>query len=158
MTDALAMNPFIAELARLPDQLEALLAGRLEDELRSRPGDGEWSVKEIACHLRDAARIYHERVFLTATHERPTLAAYDEAALARDRNYQESDTSAIVPELRSWREETVHLLAELPREAWDRRAVHEETGEMTLVHLVAHMIEHEADHLRGIARLLGTFG
>lgn len=149
-------NPFVIELGRLPDHLEALLAGRSEEELRARPGGSEWSAKEIAGHLRDAVRIYHERVFLTATHERPTLPGYDEAALARDRNYQEADTAAILPELRSWRGETVYLLSGLPAEAWDRVAVHEETGEMTLVQLVAHMIEHEADHLRGIARLLGA--
>jgi len=148
-------NPLVAELARLPERVAALLAGRTEEELRRRPAAGEWSAKEIACHLRDAARIYHERLFLAATHDRPFLPGYDEAALARDRNYQAADTAAIVPELRSWREETVALLMSLPPAGWDRPAVHEEIGEITVVQLAAHMVEHEADHLRGMARLLG---
>ena len=155
MTTDASFNPIVAELARLPDRVAALLMDRSEDELRRRPSAGEWSAKEIACHLRDAARIYHDRLFLAATHPRPLLPAYDEAALARDRNYQEADTAAILPELRSWRAETVDLLSGLPPDAWDRVAVHAETGEMSMVQLAAHMIEHEADHLRGMARLMG---
>ncbi len=147
-------NPVINELARLPERLAALIAGRSEEDLRRRPADGGWSAKEIAGHLRDAARIYHERLFLAATHERPFLEPYDEAALARDRNYQEMTLAEIVAGLRSWREETVALLEGLEPAAWERVAVHGEVGEMSIVHLVAHMIEHEADHLRGLARLL----
>ena len=155
MTSDARFNPIVAELARLPDRVAALLLDRSEDELRRRPSADEWSAKEIACHLRDAARIYHDRLFLAATHPRPLLPAYDEAALARDRNYQEADTAAILPEMRSWRMETVDLLSGLPPDAWNRVAVHEETGEMSVVQIAAHMIEHEADHLRGMARLLG---
>ena len=79
----------VTELARLPERLEALLAGRREEELRRRPAPDAWSAKEIACHLRDAARIYHERLFLAATHERPFLPAFDEARLAREADYQQ---------------------------------------------------------------------
>jgi hypothetical protein len=153
MTDT-PYNPLIAELARLPDRLAALIDGRAESGLRRRPSSDEWSAKEIACHLRDGARIYHDRLFLAATHERPLLPGYDEGALARDRNYQESDTAAILPELRSWREETVDLLTGLPPEHWDHVAIHEEVGPMTVAQLAVHMVEHEVDHLRGIARLL----
>jgi hypothetical protein len=153
MTDTL-YNPLIVELARLPDRLATLIDGRVEADLRRRQEDGEWSAKEIACHLRDGARIYHERLFLAATHERPLLPGYDEAALARDKNYQEAETAAIIPELRSWREETVDLLAGLRPEAWDHVAIHEEIGPMTVAQLAVHMAEHEVDHLRGIARLL----
>jgi hypothetical protein len=132
----------------------ALLAGRDEAALRRRPSAEEWSAKEIAHHLRDAARIYHERLLLTASTDRPLLVAYDEAALARESNYQELDTARILPELRRWRGETVALTTGLPPEAWDRIAIHEEIGEMSLVQLAAHMIEHESDHLRGLRRLL----
>jgi hypothetical protein len=147
-------NPLVAELGRLPERVEALLTGHTEEDLQRRPAPGEWSAKEIACHLRDAARIYHERLFLTATHERPFLAGYDEAALARDRNYQEADTGRIVPEMRSWREETVGLLVDLPPEGWDRTAIHGELGEITLLQLAAHMVEHEAGHTRDLTQLL----
>jgi|SRR5581483_6873532 len=148
------MDPLVRELSRLPERLAALLEGRCEDALRRRPAEGAWSAKEIAAHLADAARIDHERLFLTATHDRPDLPAYDEAALARDRDYQHAETARIVPTVRSWREETIYLLDGLPDEAWEREAVHEELGPMTLLQLAVHMAEHELDHLRGIARLL----
>ncbi len=147
-------DPVARELGRLPERLAHLLAGRSEEALRRAPTPGAWSAKEIACHLRDAARIYHERLFLAATHDHPTLPGYDEAALARDRNYQEADTARIVPDTRVWREETVALLDGLASDGWDRTAVHEEIGEISVVQLAAHMIEHEAGHLRDIARAL----
>lgn len=148
-------NPLVTELGRLPERVAGLLDGRSEDELRRRPGDGMWSAKEIAYHLCDAARIYHERLFLLTTHERPLLPAYDEAELARDKDYQEADSAAILPELRSWREETVYLLSGLSADAWERDATHEEIGEINLVQLAAHMVEHEAGHLRDLRQLLG---
>lgn len=148
-------NPLISELARLPERVAALIDGRPDDELRRRPAPDAWSAKEVACHLRDAARIYHERLFLATTHERPFLDSYDEAALARDRDYQEMDASGIVPELRSWREETAALLAGLPPDGWERVAVHAEEGELTALQLAAHMVDHERVHLRDLARLLG---
>ncbi len=152
--EPLSNNPVINELGRLPVRVEALIKGRSEEDLRRRPADAGWSAKEIAGHLRDAARIYHERLFLAAAHERPFLEPYDEAALARDRNYQEMALTEILAGMRSWREETVSLLDGLDVAAWDRVAVHGEVGEMSIVQLVAHMIEHEADHLRSLAKLL----
>jgi len=149
-------HELVAELARLPERLEVLLAGRGEEELRRRPAPDAWSAKEIACHLRDAARIYHERLFLAATHERPFLPAFDEARLARDADYQNADTSRIVPETRSWREETVALLAELAPEGWRRTAGHGEGGEITGAAMVAGMGGQGAERLRGLAALLGT--
>lgn len=149
-------HELVAELARLPERLAALLAGRGEEELRHRPAPDAWSAKEIACHLRDVARISHERLFLAATHERPFLPAFDEARLARDADYQNADTSRIVPETRSWREETVALLTELPPEGWQRTAVHEELGEVSVRDMATRMVRHEAEHLRDLAALLGA--
>jgi hypothetical protein len=153
---AMPVHELVAELARLPERLAALLTGRSEEELRRRPAPDAWSAKEIAYHLRDVARIYHERLFLAATHERPFLPAFDEARLARDADYQNADTSRIVPETRSWREETVALLAELPPEGWQRTAVHEELGEVSVLEMATRMVRHEREHLRDMAALLGA--
>jgi uncharacterized damage-inducible protein DinB len=151
---SVVLNPLVSELARLPDRLAVLLAGQSEAALcaRSRPDD--WSAKEIAWHLHAAAGIYHDRLRRTAMEDAPELPAYDEAALARASRYQELDTARLVPELRACREQTVALLVALPPEAWERVAYHAEVGEMTLAQLAAHMVEHEVDHLRGVARLL----
>lgn len=147
-------NPVIEELALLPDRVAALVNGRTEEQLRARAAPDAWSAKQIVAHLADAARIYHERLARIATEARPLLPGYDEAALAIERNYQEMDSATLVPEIRRWRGQTAALLAALPVAAWQRSGVHAETGEMNLIQLAAHMIEHEADHLRGLARQL----
>ncbi len=150
------LDPVTAELGRLPERVAALLDGCSEDDLRRRPSPGEWSVKEVACHLRDGGRIYHERLARTLDEERPLIPGYDEMALAADDAYQHADTAAILPELRDWRGRTVTLLTGLPAVAWERPLIHEEEGEMTLIQLAAHMIEHESMHIRDVARLLSA--
>ena len=152
---AQSLSKLMAELAALPDRLAALLSGRDEAKLRLRPAAGAWSVKEQACHLRDSSRINHERLFLLATHDQPELAVYDEAQLAVDKDYQHSDTAAIIPELRSWREETLYLLADLSPESWGR------TGQMageefTIERLMRELLEHDREHLAAIAGLLAA--
>jgi len=148
-------NPLVVELGLMPERVTALLDGRDQAALLRRPAADAWSAKEVACHLRDAARIYHERLARTVSEERPLLAGYDEAALARESRYQESDSATILPALRDWRGRTVALLAPLPADAWQRIAVHAESGDMNLVQLAAHMVEHEREHLRDLQRLLG---
>lgn len=148
------MDPLVRELARLPERLEELLAGRPETALLRPAPDGGWSVKEICWHLADAVRIGHERLFLTATHERPDIPGYDQEALARDRDYRNLDMARVLPTIRSWREETVALLDGIDGDAWDQVAVHSEIGEITLVQLAIYIAEHERDHLHGIRAML----
>src|SRR5262245_33545963 len=135
-------------------RLEALLDGRAEEELRRRPAPGEWSAKEITCHLRDAGEIYGERLRRVASEERPFLAAYDEQAYARDRNYQQAESAELAPAFRAHRERALAVLAQLSPADWQRTAVHEQTGEMTLTQIAVDVAYHEAMHLRDLARLL----
>lgn len=148
------MDPLVRELARLPERLEELLSGWPEAMLRRRPADGGWSAKEIAWHLADAARINHERLFLIATHEQPDIPPYDEAALARDRDYLNLETARIVPSLRSWREETVDLLGGNDPDAWERTGTHPAWGAVSLLQWAIITANHDLEHLRDIAALL----
>ena len=53
--------------------------GDLPESVHShRPGEGEWSIKEVCGHLSDHARFFHQRLFQMIKQEEPRLPAWDQ--------------------------------------------------------------------------------
>lgn len=140
-------------LASTPAKLNTLVAPLSEQQLRWRPSEGEWSMKEVLCHLRDTCKVHAERMRRVASEHNPTLPSWDEQAAARDHRYQDDMTEAILPAYTEARLAMVDLLSTLPAEAWLRPGTHAETGPLTLQSLVAGTVGHDRDHLAQLRRL-----
>jgi hypothetical protein len=107
-------------------------------------------VKEIVGHLRDAAEVYHKRIYMMSTQTDPVLEPYDPDAYARDHGYMERDLEDMVRDMRLFRSNTVSLLTSLVNWNWARTGRHLEDGRLSIRQIVEHMIEHEAEHLADI--------
>lgn len=140
-------------LASTPAKVNTLVAPLTEAQLRWRPAPGEWSAKEVLCHLRDAARVHGERMRRVATEDNPLLPAWDEAAAARDQAYQEDVTEAVLPAYVEARAATLELLRALPPEALLRPGVHSQSGPLTLERLIETSAAHDLEHLAQLRRL-----
>ncbi|MSQ11037.1 MAG: DinB family protein [Dehalococcoidia bacterium] len=140
-------------LASTPAKLNTLAAPLTEQQLRWRPSAGEWSIKEVLCHLRDTCRVHTERMRRVAGEDNPTLPAWDEQAAARDHRYQDGVTEVILPAYTEARLSMVELLSALPPEALLRPRTHAETGRLTLESLVAGTAGHDRDHLAQLRQL-----
>lgn len=145
----------IAVLGGIPSKVYALIAPLSEAQLVWRPAEGEWSIKEVLCHLRDAAEVYGLRLQRIATEDKPFLPGYDQKAYARDRKYQEEIVPSVVMAFAEHRLATHRLLRGLPPEAWARTGLHEEAGSMTLEQMVERVVNHELEHLEHLRRLKG---
>jgi len=145
--------PLIEALEALTERVAQELAGLSEEQLRYRPGEGAWSLKEVCGHLRDFAQIDHRRLYMMMTQENPLLPGYDQEVLVREHNHQGADISAILADLRSWRLKTVELLTELVDANWARQGRHEEFGRMSIRQFVERLVRHEAMHLEHIRAL-----
>ncbi len=88
----------IADVERLPDQFDALLAGRTGDE---RDPDRAWSVKSYLFHVADNLRIFAERIEGVAAGASPTLVAYDQDELAAARHYEDMSLQSALWSVRS---------------------------------------------------------
>jgi hypothetical protein len=143
----------IEALRLLPDRLREEVAGLNEEELRFRPSEGQWSLKEVIGHVRDFAEIDHDRLCRMITQESPILPGYDQEALVRERDYQEADLAVVLDELASFRQETVHILTELVDANWARQGRHEEVGRFSIRQFVERLVRHEAMHLEHIRAL-----
>ena len=138
-------------LKHLPDAVAAETAGLSESVQRYRPAENEWSIKEIAGHLRDAAEVWHKRVHMICSLTDPVVASWDRIVGARGNTYLEADMGWLIAEMREWRLQTVEELAHTVD--WTRIGTQPGVGRRILKQFAEFMIEHEAEHLASIRGL-----
>lgn len=124
-----------------------------EEELRWRPAEGEWSLKEIAAHLRDAEELALAQLRALAEGSPGPLPAWDIDVLPLERDYQSIDARGTLAELRRLRRETVLLLWSLGEADWRRPGRHPYRGQVTLGQIARELAEHDLEHLWQVRRL-----
>ena len=139
-------------------QLAAIPAVMIEitkhADWRKHPQD-EWSLTEIACHLRDVEiEINQPRLRKILDEANPFIAAIDSDEWALPRAYTIQDGDAVFAAFVEARRETLTLLDGLPEEDWKRPARHGVFGPTTLQELVSFTVEHDRTHLRQMRELL----
>ena len=134
-------------------ELESQLWGLSEDELRWRPSDDDWSLKEIAAHLRDCEDHFVDTLELIAFQETPRIPAFDGDALVLDHDYRQIDLYEALERFEYLRHRTVNLLWSLTPDGWERTGVHPYLGPVSIVRLTREQNEHDLEHLWQARRL-----
>ena len=118
-----------------------------EASLRWRPRDGEWCIKELAAHMRDAEFMYQRQIEAIA-HRRSGLLPYEAVdVLPYERDYRDMPLRDFLWEYEAAREETMWLLYTLDEEDWSRTAEHPYRGVVSLYDIARELHEHDLDHL-----------
>ena len=146
----------IETLKHVPNELEAELEGVPQDVLRYRPGDDEWSISEIAGHLRDTAELWAKRIYMVWSLNDPVFPDFDGEASIRENNYQEADPKRLIEEMRRHRHAMVDTLAHAVD--WSRLGQHAGFGRRSLKQLAEYVIEHDSNHLADIRKLKAEQG
>ena len=141
-------------LARTPGRVSALLRGLVAERLSARPVPGEWSVREIVCHLADTEVIRSYRVMKILAEDRPSIEPYDEVVWARGLACDLRDPATLARSFRRLRQASLDLLACLPPAGMGRAGVHAEYGPITVAQLMGHTVDHDLIHLAQIGRTL----
>ncbi|WP_395669016.1 DinB family protein [Rhodoferax sp.] len=157
------MNPVtLAALRAFPQQLEEHYAAFPAEFKNWAPPSWEGVPSEAltaieqVCHVRDIEIDgYHVRLHRTLTENNPTLASIDTEALAKERAYAKSDATAALAAFSEARRQTVALICGLAPEQFDRTAVFEGYGPLSLRSLVHYLCSHDQQHLAGLQWLLG---
>jgi uncharacterized damage-inducible protein DinB len=145
----------IDALKATPDTLKGLLSNVSEEQARSaKGGDENWSVVEVICHLRDAEEFTIQRVESMRSQNNPQIIGYDQAALARERKYNDADLNSALNAFIKYREHLVASLSALAPDDWERGGEHNENGHMTIFSYILHIVSHDAIHCAQIARQL----
>jgi hypothetical protein len=150
----IALDDALQRLAAMPAFVAAAIDAASGDELLFRPGEGEFSLTEQACHLRDLEREgYLERVRRILAEDVPALDSFDGDAVAAARDYPSQDARAAARDFAAARREVVALLqpagaAQLARAAtFDGRRI-------TLHDVVGMMVEHDRGHREEIEAIV----
>jgi len=143
----------IDALRRLPDQLEAAVAGLNDAQLDTPYRAGGWTVRQVVHHIADSHLNAFIRAKLILTEDHPTLKPYDQdrwAALVDSTKLPVKSSLAMV---RGLHERWVALLESLPEPAWTRSAHHPESGDMTLERVLNIYSGHGDKHVGTILAL-----
>jgi hypothetical protein len=129
-----------------------------EDELRRSPGEGEWCLKEIAAHLRDAEQLALRQMTAIAEGARGPLPAWDIDLLPAERDYRTADLGDLLSELRELRQEVTYLLWGLDGADWQASGEHPWRGNVTPETLARELAQHDLEHLAEVRRVKAAIG
>ena len=142
------------------EELRVALAGMTVEQLRSRPVAGKWSTLEVVCHIADCEQFFADRIKRTVAVDRPLLLGADGFRYPEPLHYQQHDLGEELDLVAVTRRQVARTLRLVAPDAWQRTAVHSESGLVTLRQLLLHAINHLRHHLRFVAEkrtALGVF-
>jgi len=134
------------------------LYGLDEHVLRRRPKDGDWCLKEIAAHMRDAEELALRQMSAILDGNREPLPVWDLDGLPQERDYVAVDVTVFLGELRSFRRQTTQLLWGLSGADWRCAGQHPYRGALSLEQIARELAQHDLEHLWQVRRLKHELG
>jgi hypothetical protein len=145
----------LAILRDSPDRLSGLVGDLTEAELHAAPEPGEWSVTEIAAHLRSCADVWGAAIEKIATTDQPTIRAVSPTTWIKSTDYRELAFASSFQAFRKQRDQLLALLGQLPDRGWSRSATVLGGGrplEITVHSYANRLARHERTHWRQVAK------
>jgi hypothetical protein len=105
-------------------------------------------------HLADVEIASGFRIRKIVSEPRPVLTAYDQEAWAEALRYRRRDPREALDTFRAMRSSNLWILRSLTRAQQRRTGTHTEYGRIRLDQLVAHLAEHDLNHVNQIRQNL----
>ena len=145
----------LAILRDTPERLDGWCGGLTEAKLHAAPEPGEWSVTEIAAHLRSCADVWGQAIETIAVTDHPTIRAVSPTTWIKSTDYRELAFASSLQAFRKQRDQLLGLLGQLPDRGWSRTATVLGGGrplEITLQSYANRLALHERTHWRQVAK------
>ena len=152
----LGRQGILGSLAAAPRRLAASIRRTRGPRLRRRPGPHEWSVVEVLAHLLDVELVLGFRVRKTAAEPGSVLTAWDQEQWTAGLRHRRADAHRTLAAFTALRADTVALMRRLTRAQRRARARHPEYGRVRVDQMVAHVAEHDLNHLQQIQKTLAA--
>ncbi len=145
---------WIEEIAALPAQLRAAVAGMTDRQLDMPYRPKGWTVRQVVHHVADSHLNSYIRFKWTLTEDTPTIKAYDEKKWAELAEAKSAPIDLSLDLLTTLHRRWVIMLQNLSVEELDRHYVHPETRkEVTLAKNIALYAWHGKHHVAHIIAL-----
>ncbi|MDQ1582987.1 MAG: hypothetical protein QOF36_1041 [Microbacteriaceae bacterium] len=126
------------------------------DDVRIRPDESTWSTLEYAAHVRDAFRVYRERLALMLEENDPPFANWDQDAAAVADRYNEQDPVTVGVELADAGEELAVAFEDVPADALGRTGLRSDGSAFTVESLALYFIHDPVHHLWDVTHAAGN--
>ena len=136
-------------------EIELVLGELSENQLESREGPSEWSVRQIVHHLADNEVADAMRLRQMLAHDSPLIVPFDEL-LFTERLHYEREIESSVATFFALRTSSGAILEQISDADWSRSGRHEEHDRYSVEILVQKNIEHDRAHVDQIRRALAT--
>lgn len=140
----------LSELRAVSQELFAEIGELADPEASFSPMKGEWSAKEVICHLRDAEQIFHQRMLQMLEEDEPFLRGYNPEELATERDYPSSNWAETRTSFQEARKLNLELLTNLEPVQWFKGAIHQERGHITIQDIAESLSDHSRIHIKQI--------
>jgi len=119
-----------------------------ETEASVPPAPEQWSVRQIAIHMRDT----EEQVFLlrsehALTGEHPTVAMFVQEEWSKEHPADAEAFEKIVADFRAARRKLIRLLRNTSNRKWNDYALHPKLGKLTVGVMAIFNYSHSLEHL-----------
>ena len=129
------------------ETLRRAVQGLTPDDLRAKPGPGDWSIQQLVIHLADSDAIAIDRMKRILTEDNPPLLYADETAYTERLFCEEQSLDDALLLFEAGRRQFGRILRGLPDAAFARVGTHNRKGQVTLGGMVADYIQHLEYHL-----------
>jgi hypothetical protein len=135
--------------------LQTMMSGMHEDLCSANPIEGEWSIGEIMCHLRDVeCEVHLERLERILEQDDPQIVGEDTDIWAEIRQYSCQPGMEAYNTFVANRLELIERLAALAPQDWQRPARHTLLGPIRLHEVMAIANDHDTIHLAQLRKTL----
>lgn len=150
-----SMDPFesLNSLKQTPDKVKSLVEGIGEQDLNREIFEGEWSIRNVLSHLRDAQGVLYYRLGLLLEEENPVIESKAVFEWAKDESDRPPSATAIFKTYYDSRQKTLEVLEGIPLVDWWRKGRHQEFGEVKVLQQASYFATHELTHLPQIQDL-----
>jgi hypothetical protein len=133
-----------------PRILRTAVAGMNGEQQDAKPIPGQWSTRQVVCHLADFEPIYADRMKRVIAEDRPTFFGGDPDIFAARLAYQARDVEEELRLIEAVRGQMGRILRTLAPGDFQREGIHSEAGPLSLGELLKRVTAHLPHHVKFI--------
>ena len=114
----------------------------------------DWTVGDVAGHLRDSAQIFTHRLRRMCRERQPQLADFVTDAPERLADYRSRPPAQLLQELRRAQDELLQTVAGVGATELDRTGLHTVNGRISVAEVLDFLPRHQGDHAQQLAAQL----
>jgi uncharacterized damage-inducible protein DinB len=130
-----------------PGLLRRAVEGLTPEQLDALPIPGNWSIRQVVCHVADAELLYADRIRRILAEDQPALVKADPDRYLAALSVSNRDFEDELALIEAIRRHIGQILAALPPQAFDRVGIHSTDGPLTLHAVLQRVTAHIPHHV-----------